>query len=66
MATVASRLNRLMSQRVVLRRQAQVAGFFEGLALAPPGVVRIPEWRPDSPADAALPATMWGGAGRKP
>jgi hypothetical protein len=65
MADVASRLNRLMSQQVTLRRREQVAQFFDGLALAPPGVVRIPEWRPDSPADAATPATMWGGVARK-
>jgi hypothetical protein len=31
-----------------------------------PGVVRIPEWRPDSPGDVTTPVTMWGGAGRKP
>jgi S-adenosyl methyltransferase len=66
MAEMAKRLNRLMSQRVVLRGHAAVTGFFDGLELARPGVVRIPEWRPDSPAEAASPATMWGGAGRKP
>ena len=66
MTEMASRLNRLMSQRVTLRGHAEVARFFSGLELVPPGVVRIPEWRPDSPADVATPATMWGGVGRKP
>jgi hypothetical protein len=66
MAEVASRLSRLMSQRVQVRPHAEVASFFDGLELVPPGVVRIPEWRPDAPQDTATPATMWGGVGRKP
>ncbi|MGH3399231.1 MAG: SAM-dependent methyltransferase [Streptosporangiaceae bacterium] len=40
--------------------------FFDGQSLIEPGVVRIPEWRPDAPADRGIPSTMWGGAGRKP
>ncbi len=66
MAEMATRLNRLMSQSVALRDHGEVSRFFEGLELAEPGVVRIPEWRPDSPAEAASPATMWGGVGRQP
>jgi S-adenosyl methyltransferase len=66
MPEMASRLNRLMSQRVTLRGHAEVARFFGGLELVASGVVRIPEWRPDSPADVATPATVWGGVGRKP
>jgi S-adenosyl methyltransferase len=66
MKLMAGRLNRLMVQRVTLRRHAEVAAFFDGLELVPPGVVRIPEWRPDAPEDMATPATMWGGVGRKP
>jgi hypothetical protein len=66
MAEMAQRLNRLMSQRVVLRSRAEVTRFFDGLDLAEPGVVRIPEWRPGTPAEAATPATMWGGVGQKP
>jgi hypothetical protein len=65
MAAVASRLTQLMSQSVMLRGHAEVTRFFDGLELVPPGVVRIPEWRPDSPADAATPSTMWGGVARK-
>jgi hypothetical protein len=65
MAEMAKRLNRLMSQSVALRDHAGVTRFFDGLDLAEPGVVRIPEWRPGSPAEAATPATMWGGVGRK-
>ena len=66
MAEMARRLNRLMSQSVTLRSHTEVSRFFDGLDVAEPGVVRIPEWRPDSPAEAASPATMWGGAARKP
>jgi hypothetical protein len=66
MAEVARRLNRLMSQSVTLRRHEEVSRFFDGLDPAAPGIVRIPEWRPDSPAEATSPATMWGGSGRKP
>ena len=66
MAEVAWRLNRLMSQSITLRRHEEVSRFFDGLDPAAPGIVRIPEWRPDSPAEATSPATMWGGGGRKP
>ena len=31
-----------------LRSPEQVAGFFDGLELAEPGVVTTPRWRPDS------------------
>ncbi len=55
-----------MAQSVTLRSQPEVTRIFDGLDLAEPGVVRIPEWRPDSPAEATSPATMWGGVARKP
>ncbi|HTA03735.1 MAG TPA: hypothetical protein VK802_25375 [Streptosporangiaceae bacterium] len=31
----------------------------------PPGVVRVPEWRPETPAAATAPSTQWGGVARK-
>ena len=65
MMEMAKRLNQLMSQRVDLRNRAEVTRFFDGLELVHPGVVRIPEWRPDAPGDTATPATMWGGVARK-
>ena len=65
MATMAARLNQLLAEQVTLRSQAEVERFFRGLRLVPPGIVRVPEWRPD-PADAAgRVGTMWGGAGQK-
>ena len=66
MRELAQRLNRLMVQRVALRSRSEVTRFFDGQSLIEPGVVRIPEWRPDAPADLGIPSTMWGGAGRKP
>jgi hypothetical protein len=49
-----------------LRSRDQVAGYFEGLELVPPGVVQISQWRPDSAYDEDLPAALWGGVARKP
>jgi S-adenosyl methyltransferase len=65
MADMAGRLNQLMAQKVTLRSYAEVSRFFDGLELVDPGVVRVPEWRPSSPAEAASPSTMWGGVARK-
>jgi hypothetical protein len=65
MRELAERLNRLMVQRVALRSRAEVTRFFDELDLIEPGVVRIPEWRPDAPADRGIPSTMWGGVGQK-
>lgn len=66
MAGMAKRLNKLMAQKVKPRSREEVTRFFDGLDLAPPGVVRNPEWRPASPADAAGKSTMWGGVASKP
>ena len=65
MARMAARLNELMAERLTLRSQADVERFFRGLRLMPPGIVRVPEWRPDSAEAAARVGTMWGGVGQK-
>lgn len=39
--------NQLAAQRVRLRTREQVAGYLAGLDLVPPGLVTVPEWRPD-------------------
>ncbi|MFH9041825.1 SAM-dependent methyltransferase [Streptomyces sp. NPDC017966] len=44
----------------------EIAGFFDGLELVEPGVVRVPEWRPDGDGDGAVPVDAYGGVGRKP
>ncbi|HEU5160397.1 MAG TPA: SAM-dependent methyltransferase [Streptosporangiaceae bacterium] len=51
----------------ILRTPEQIAGFFAGLELVDPGVVSVPQWRPD-PSPFALPADVdnFGGVGKKP
>ena len=65
MAQMAERLNKLMAEKVTFRTRAQVAPFFEGLAMVEPGLVRVQEWRPDTEIEAKSPAALWGGMGRK-
>ncbi len=43
-----------------------VGRFFENLELVPPGLVRVPLWRPDSEQEAASPSTQWGVVASKP
>jgi hypothetical protein len=62
---LASRLNELMPTKLRFRSRAEVARFFDGLELVEPGLVRAPEWRPDSDADLANPAAVWAGVARK-
>jgi S-adenosyl methyltransferase len=64
MTRAATRLNRLMSQRVTLRSRAEVSRFFDGLALAEPGIVQPPWWRPAGPAPSAG-ISVWCGVARK-
>jgi SAM-dependent methyltransferase len=61
------RLNEQMSESVVLRTRPEVAAFFDQLELVQPGVVQLPQWRPDAPedTDASRPLPMWCGVGRK-
>lgn len=50
-----------------LRSPDQVAGFFDGLDLVPPGVVPTPSWRPAGPQPAASDVvSAVCGVGRKP
>jgi hypothetical protein len=65
MAEMARRVNQHVAQPTTPRDYATVAQFFTDLALVPPGVVRVPEWRPSSAEAAASPSTQWGGVGRK-
>jgi len=63
-AEAGRRLGELMAHRPTLRSHAEVTRFFAGLDLLVPGVVQLPQWRPERPGDAGL-VPMWGGAGRK-
>jgi hypothetical protein len=61
--------NRSVATSVHVRPRADILRFFDGFDLVEPGLVYIPEWRPDSPQDVPEdPSTFWGlvGAGRKP
>jgi hypothetical protein len=52
-----------------IRSREQIARFFDGLDLVEPGLVYLPEWRPDEPVRRPLdPGSMLmlGGVGRKP
>ncbi len=65
-AEAMTRLNRAMEQQRTLRAHGDVARFFTGLELLPPGVVRPSQWRPDSPEEASRPSAAWVGVARKP
>ncbi|HEY7429699.1 MAG TPA: SAM-dependent methyltransferase [Streptosporangiaceae bacterium] len=57
--------NRSVAADLHMRTRAEIQRFFDGFELVAPGVVDIPSWRPDSPADAGK---FWGGlvgVGRK-
>jgi S-adenosyl methyltransferase len=51
----------------VQRTPEEIASFFDGLELVPPGVVSCPRWRPDpGPGDPPAEVDAFGGVGRKP
>ncbi len=65
------RYNERAHNQATPRTHAEVSRFFEGLDLLEPGVVQLPQWRPDAGADAAAgagarPLPMWCGVARKP
>lgn len=62
---LASRLNELMPNKLTFRTRPDVESYFAGLDLVEPGIVRIPDWRPDAEADRANPAAVWGGVAQK-
>ena len=64
-AQAHQRLRQLMHEKQTLRSRDEVASFFTGLDMVEPGLVRIPEWRPDNEADAKSPSALWGGVARK-
>jgi hypothetical protein len=61
--------NRSVSTDIHMRSRAEILRFFDGFELAEPGLVYIPQWRPDSPEDVPDdPSQFWSlvGVGRKP
>ena len=59
------RLNQSVAEKVALRDHVGVTRLFDGFELIEPGVVRAPQWRPDSELEAASPAVLWAGVARK-
>jgi SAM-dependent methyltransferase len=60
--------NRSVSTDMHIRSRAEILRFFDGFDLVDPGLVSIPLWRPDSPADVPSdPSKFWGlvGVARK-
>jgi hypothetical protein len=66
-AEAQKRYNERVSTPQTLRTREQVARFFDGLELVPPGLVYVHTWRPD-PGDTAPPdaTSAHGGVARKP
>jgi hypothetical protein len=60
------RYNESDAEKATFRDRAAVASLFDGLELVEPGLVRVPEWRPDSELEAASPGPVWAGVARKP
>jgi hypothetical protein len=61
------RYNERVSTPQTLRTEPEVARFFDGLELVPPGVAYVHGWRPD-PGDSVPPGgvSAYGGVARKP
>ena len=62
-AKVATQYNEHVVTGQTRRTREQVADFFDGLELLPPGVVETPQWRPEKPASGSVP--MWAAVARK-
>jgi hypothetical protein len=59
--------NSRVAAQLRVRTRAEIAALFDGFTLVEPGLVWIPEWRPDSPADVPEnPEQFWAlvGMGR--
>lgn len=65
----AQRVYRSATAQLTYRSRAQIEDLFDGFELVQPGLVRLPDWRPDSAlaARAEREGAEWmlGGAGRK-
>jgi hypothetical protein len=63
-ATYESAYSSRVAARSAFRTREEITRFFDGATLLEPGLVWLPEWRPDSPADVPEdPAALWGVAG---
>ena len=64
-AQMAANLNQMVAQKRTYRSHGEVSRFFGGLELVEPGVVPLPQWRPDTADEAAVPTLAWSGVARK-
>ena len=57
---------RQVTPGATVRTREQILAFFDGLDLEEPGLVRVPEWKSEQPAEHSI-RDVWflGGAGRK-
>ncbi|MEU3456470.1 SAM-dependent methyltransferase [Micromonospora sp. NPDC006766] len=62
----AEQVYRRTDSQLFIRSRAELAGLFDGFELVDPGVVWVPQWRPESPeqAENAAQAVFLGGVGR--
>jgi hypothetical protein len=66
-AVMIDRLNEHLAEgNYIGRPRDVVTGFFDGLELVAPGVVKVTQWHPGSWMEARGPASWWGGVARKP
>ena len=61
----AGRTPQWLTCQAAPRTHAEVSRFFTELELIPPGLVPIPDWRPEAEAASTASIAMWGGVGRK-
>jgi len=67
MTTGAARYNAKLGSAVFTPRTgAEYARFFDGLSLVEPGLVPMPQWRPEPAADDAELIPMYAAVGHKP
>jgi hypothetical protein len=65
----AAAYNRQVAGQICPRSRAEIQRLFDGFTLVEPGLVWLPEWRPDAPEDVPEnPSDFWGlvGVGRLP
>lgn len=62
----AEKVYQKTDSQLVIRGRAELVALFDGFDLVEPGVVWVPQWRPDSPDSAVDPerAVFMGGVGR--
>jgi S-adenosyl methyltransferase len=65
-AEASRRYNAQAAESATFRSREAVLGLFEGLDLVEPGLVPVPQWRPNSEIEAKTPSNLWGAMGRKP